>query len=173
MTSGPGAGEQAVSVGSSEMTEIQERKQAKRRMRIRRAALVCGSLLSLESLGLGGLALTGGHSPLWLLLLVPLLFFGTCTLFMGMDSKRGEDRRWLWPGTILTLGAGATTALTVLHTISGWYSALAISLACIGFGFFVPEALPQAENEDAEADSEVRDAIPGEPEDARPDPGRP
>jgi hypothetical protein len=173
MTSGPGAGEQAVSVRSSEMTEIQARKQAKRRMRIRRAALVCGSVLSVESLGLGGLALTGGHCPLWLLLLAPVLLLGVCTLFMGMDSKRGEDRRWFWPGTILTLGAGATTALTVSHTISGWYSALAISLAFIGFGFFVPEALPQAENEDAEAEPEVRDAIPGEPEDARPDPRRP
>jgi hypothetical protein len=159
MTSSPGAGEQAVSVRSSNTTGLSERKLARKRRRIKAASLTCGSLLSLESLGLGGRALTGGHSPLWLLLLGPMLFLGLCTLFLGVDSKYGEDRKWFWPGTILTLGAGATTALTEFHTISGWYSVLAIPLAFLGLGFFIPEPPAQAE---------VRDAIPEEPQDARP-----
>jgi hypothetical protein len=160
MTISPGAGEPEDAVGSSEIAEPEEHGQAERERRTKAASLVCGSVLSLESLGLGALALTNGHSPLWLLLLVPMLFLGLLTIVVGVDTKPDEVRPGFWPGTILTLGAGATTALMTFHTISGWFSALALPLAFLGFGFFIPEKVGEAKNEDIDADPGIHDAIP-------------
>ena len=164
MTISPGAGEpEDAGVGSSDTAGLEERRQAGKQRRAAAASRVCGTALTLEGLGLGGLALTDGHSPLWLLLLVPVFLLGLVTISAGADTKPEEVRQGFWPGTLLTLAAGATTALTMFHTISGWFSALAIPLAFLGLGFFVPEKpadAGKAKDEDVDPDSEVQDAIP-------------
>ena len=206
MTSGPGAGEQTVSVKSSGMAglrsriealaadlgtpgepgyldaaeslvatgvelvraeeRIRERKRAKRRRHNAVASTVCGSLLSLESVGLGVVTLIGHHSLIWLLLIAAMFFCGLVIFINGLTTKPDEKHPSFWPGTICAAGAGALTPLIIFHVIAGGFSGLAVPLAFTAIGMFVPDTTGQAESKatepvaDADADSEVHDAIP-------------
>jgi hypothetical protein len=150
--------------------QAREGRRTRRRRRTKAAAVVSGTVLGLESIGLGAACLAGVSSPYWLLLLVPMVLFAGIMLSSGMDSDTDQDYMSRWPAIITALGADATIALVVNHVIAGGFSALAVALTVFATGAFTPDAKkPTDEGADEleagsaeDPDSAVNDAVPNE-----------
>jgi hypothetical protein len=167
----PEAAERLLATGIA-LVEAEEQALELKRNRRRRSnktgAVISGTVLGLECVGLGAASIAGLYSPYWLLLIVPLLFFAMGMFSLGTDKETDTTKQLYpspWPPTIAALGAGATLGLIVNHVLAGPFSVVTAILGVMATGAFAPEAVkPQDETIELDPasaeDSEVNDAVP-------------